>query len=306
MRFSDLAAWWRLRRLVHEPWGAAMQRRNPAPGLREIRLLDGGSVFFRGGTPDAHCFHHVFGCDEYGLDAFPPGTLGTVVDVGAHIGLFTVRAARLAHRVIAIEPVGENFQLLERNVASARVQNVHCRRLCLSDADGTAEIIISGRNDAHSIYGSKAGAAESESVPAMTLESIFRTEGIDRCDFLKLDCEGAECAALINAPREIMDRIERIAMEYHPVPNPEHTGPALAGHLRSVGFRVTIRPSKRKPEQGEMFCQREEVRSQQSGAGSPQRGAHQPSSSRLLTSVFYLCSESVTGATFNEGRNWVI
>ncbi|HUU70514.1 MAG TPA: FkbM family methyltransferase [Planctomycetota bacterium] len=273
MKVSDVAAWWRLRKLVREPWAAGMLRKNRAPGLREIRLLDGGTITIRGGTPDTQCFHHIFGCDEYGLDALPPGTIDTVVDVGAHIGLFTVRAAKLARCVIAIEPVTENFQLLERNVVGAHLQNVCCRKLCLSEADGTIDIVISGRNDGHSIYGnltpsplskhgegagSEAAAAGSESVPAMTLESIFRSEGIDHCDFLKLDCEGAEYTALMNAPREIIDRIGRIAMEYHPVPNPAHTGPALAEHLRSVGFHVEIRPSKRKPTQGMMFCHRRE------------------------------------------------
>ena len=273
MKVSDVAAWWRLRKLVCEPWAAGMLRKNRTPGLREIRLLDGGSITIRGATPDMHCFHHIFGCDEYGLDTLPPGTLDTVVDVGAHIGLFTVRAAKLARCVIAIEPVADNFQLLERNVAASHLQNVRCRKLCLSDADGTAEIVISGRNDGHSIHGnltpsplskhgegagSEAAAAGSESVPAMTLESIFRSEGIERCDFLKLDCEGAEYAALINAPREIIDRIGRIAMEYHPVPNPAHTGPALAEHVRSAGFRVEIRPGKRKRTQGMMFCHRRE------------------------------------------------
>ena len=109
---------------------------------------------------------------------------------------------------------------------------------------------------------SKCGEGRTESVPAMMLESVFGSEGIDRCDFLKLDCEGAEYAALMHAPREIIDRIMRIAMEYHPVPNPAHTGPALAEHLRAMGFRVTIQPSKRKPTQGLIFCDREEVRRQ--------------------------------------------
>ena len=49
-----------------------------------------------------------------------------VVDIGAHIGTFTVGAAKRAMngRVFAIEPVPENFDLLQENVRVNNRENV--------------------------------------------------------------------------------------------------------------------------------------------------------------------------------------
>ena len=255
MKLSDLAVWWRLRRQVHEPWAATLLRKDRSPRVREVRFLDGRVVTLRCGTPDTQCFHHIFGCDEYRLDALPAGCLDTVIDVGAHVGLFAVKAAVLARRVVAIEPVEGNFRLLAQNVAASRLKNVKCMKACLAERDGTARIFIAGRNDGHSIYGSGSGPAET--VPAFTLESVFRNEEVDRCSFLKLDCEGAEYAALFGAPKELLDRIGRIVLEYHPVPDPTCTGERLAAHLRMAGFEVEIQPGKKKT-QGLIFANRKE------------------------------------------------
>ncbi|HUS57466.1 MAG TPA: FkbM family methyltransferase, partial [Planctomycetota bacterium] len=77
---------------------------------------------------------------------------------------------------------------------------------------------------------------------------------VERCDLLKLDCEGAEYDALLGAPRALLERIGRIVMEYHPMPNAAQTADALAAHLRAAGFGVAVSPSRKTPGQGLMFC----------------------------------------------------
>src|SRR5438876_3842689 len=47
-----------------------------------------------------------------------------VVDVGAHIGRYALRAASKASKVIAVEPDPSNFRLLERNVRLNGFSNV--------------------------------------------------------------------------------------------------------------------------------------------------------------------------------------
>ncbi len=51
-----------------------------------------------------------------------PGS--TFVDIGAHIGRYTLMAARYASKVIAIEPEPSNFSLLRENVALNGFSNV--------------------------------------------------------------------------------------------------------------------------------------------------------------------------------------
>src|SRR2546425_5251818 len=60
-----------------------------------------------------------------------------VVDVGAHIGRYALRAATKASQVIAVEPDPSNFSLLERNVRLNGFSNVVLVPHALSSVPGT-------------------------------------------------------------------------------------------------------------------------------------------------------------------------
>jgi precorrin-6B methylase 2 len=62
-----------------------------------------------------------------------------VVDVGAHVGYFTLLAARLCGpngRVFAFEPHPDNFRLLERNIRENGAENVTAVRKAVADRAG--------------------------------------------------------------------------------------------------------------------------------------------------------------------------
>src|SRR6266508_6011309 len=54
-----------------------------------------------------------------------------------------------------------------------------------------------------------------EIVKAVSLKDIFDAHAVEQCDFLKLDCEGAEYDILFSLAVDYFRRIKRIAMEYH-------------------------------------------------------------------------------------------
>ncbi|MGA2344135.1 MAG: FkbM family methyltransferase, partial [Steroidobacteraceae bacterium] len=64
-----------------------------------------------------------------------------VVDVGSHVGVFCVRAARMAKsgRVIAVEPAPSNRKLLLKNIELNRLSNVRVLDCALSERPGEAE-----------------------------------------------------------------------------------------------------------------------------------------------------------------------
>jgi hypothetical protein len=70
-------------------------------------------------------------------------------------------------------------------------------------------------------------------VKVTTLERVVRDQRIDRIDFLKLDCEGAEWDLLRVAPRDVLDRIRRGAGEVH-----GKNRLTLEPFLKEVGFRT--------------------------------------------------------------------
>lgn len=63
----------------------------------------------------------------------------TFVDVGAHIGLFTLIAAHKvgpAGKVIAFEPCKTSFEVLKANIALNELSNVKCENMALSNRQG--------------------------------------------------------------------------------------------------------------------------------------------------------------------------
>ncbi len=47
-----------------------------------------------------------------------------VVDVGAHIGKYTLFSARISRKVIALEPCKDNYEILIKNIKLSNLRNV--------------------------------------------------------------------------------------------------------------------------------------------------------------------------------------
>ena len=108
------------------------------------------------------------------------------------------------------------------DAAWAQVQNVYQRR-----ADLVPNLVNTVK-----------GAANFE---RGTLTEIFDTYQVDRCDFLKLDCEGAEYEILLNLPITYLQRVSRIALEWHGVEDPavrRSQSNSLVERLVSAGFEI--------------------------------------------------------------------
>ena len=142
----------------------------------------------------------------------PPGA--TVIDVGANIGMFALYAAVewRAGRVYAYEPFGESRALLARNAERNRVAAIVPLPEAIAGRAGPRDLHMQGRHGVHSLFGDSADAVRIECI---TLADAFARHDIARCDFLKLDCEGAEYEILLTAPADVLARIDRIAAEYH-------------------------------------------------------------------------------------------
>ena len=69
-------------------------------------------------------------------------------------------------------------------------------------------------------------------------QQIFTDHAIAQCDWLKLDCEGAEYEILYQAPPEIFERITAISLETHPVDERQNNSAALMDFLEQRQFQV--------------------------------------------------------------------
>jgi FkbM family methyltransferase len=184
---------------------------------------------------------------DHGRVVVRPGDV--VVDIGAHVGAFVVRAARAgAARIVACEPSPMNVRHLRRNIERNGVGRVTVVEAAVGAREGRATLGI-GRFSVGNLLLDEVTNEPVErtvEVRSTTLAGIFAGHALAHVDVLKIDCEGSEGALLAAAPRELLERIDRIALEYHDNwSSLDHD--ALAQLLRTSGFTVAVHPHERQP-----------------------------------------------------------
>jgi FkbM family methyltransferase len=127
------------------------------------------------------------------------------LDVGAHIGYYTLRLARRVGsrgRVLALEPHAPTFRLLAENLPPARFPNVELVPVAAGDTPGEALLVEFMGSGKHSFYDVSVLDAEYRArgtkvaVRVARIDDLMRERGLRQVHFVKLDIEGAEQAAL--------------------------------------------------------------------------------------------------------------
>lgn len=143
-----------------------------------------------------------------------PGDL--FLDLGAHIGYFSLLAASRGCRVLAVEPVPDTFALLNRNVElnggfGEGEHAIETFGYAVDVADGLATMTVRRRNTgaAHLIREGAATIGERVTVAVQTLPQILRGR---RPDVVKIDIEGGELKLLRNNP-SLLDHARAVVFE---------------------------------------------------------------------------------------------
>jgi FkbM family methyltransferase len=145
----------------------------------------------------------------------------TVIDVGAHMGVYSAIASKLVGEsglVIAMEPSTREFQRLAFHVTLNDLQNVRCVQAAASDFSGEAPLKIAWEwNSGHNTFGDffipTVELARKEVVRTRTIDALVAAEGLDRVDLIKIDVEGHELRALAGAVETLTRFRPRILIE---------------------------------------------------------------------------------------------
>jgi FkbM family methyltransferase len=209
-----------------------------AVGLTEKTVkAEGFTLRVRRLTCDTQFVRNVITGREYLPTGITIQPTDTVVDIGGNIGTFSVQAAALAHRgrVVVAEPEADNLRLLRLNVARNAAANVTIMPVAVAGKTGEIVLYQSVEGGYHTIREGQliGGPGIPTRVPCLSLPDLFMQSHIERCDLLKLDCEGAEYEILDNLEAATFRRIQQVAMEYH-----GGTIEPVIVSFRAHGFRV--------------------------------------------------------------------
>jgi len=118
---------------------------------------------------------------------------GTVYDIGANVGFYTLLAASRAKRVIAVEPLAENVVYLKRHLDMNGICNVEVWPVAVADQEGQEPFTAAGTGNRSQ---GKLGG-EGSMVRTITLDRICEICGPPA--LVKIDVEGAEYRVLLGA-----------------------------------------------------------------------------------------------------------
>jgi len=213
----------------------------------ELVLRNGISYKIHPKSTDMGVIQEIHNENVYQIQRDDIRNNSVVIDIGAHIGVFSVFAAVQAENVTvySFEPEPGNFELLVRNIAANNLESrIHPINLAVSNIDIPRKLIRSATSvSAHSFSANKFlddDVKDSLAVNCTTLSDIFRKYEINKCDILKLDCEGEEYNILLNASDEILAKIVKIVGEYHDGLN-QYTHDDLGNFLSERDFEVEMK-----------------------------------------------------------------
>jgi FkbM family methyltransferase len=116
-----------------------------------------------------------------------------VLDVGANIGLYTMKAAAIVGkqgRVVAVEPLPQNHSALYAGIIGNEYSNVEVLPFAASDKPGLAAVICAPDSSNGIICADGGSRSEKSFVPTHRLDDVLST--LPRLDVVKIDIEGHE------------------------------------------------------------------------------------------------------------------
>jgi FkbM family methyltransferase len=180
----------------------------------------------------------------------------TMVDIGAHIGYYTLLAKiKVGEKgqVFAFEPDPKFFYALTQSLKLNKITiGVHLYQMAIADRNGFSSFFAHPSGSGSNLYASFPGS-RSITVETITLDTFFEKVGWSKVDLIKIDVEGAELAVLrgmeeLNRRNKSLRLIVEFAAKRRSGVQPEE----FFNTLQRLGFTRVLaieKPSLHKPEE---------------------------------------------------------
>lgn len=221
-------------------------------GIRKVQITADISAYLRSGNKfDEFILREIWVQNHYKVNEDIIGKKNkwmTVIDIGAHIGLFSLFMAKIKEKcqIYSYEAASDNYKLLKRNIELNKYEDrIHPFNFAVYSKKEKYAYIDRTWGESSNTGGRAVQSrqqADQDKVKTITLEKIFSDNRIKHCDLLKIDCEGAEYEIILDTPREILDRIGVITGELHFLAVNETLLGRFIKHLRGSFDYVDITP----------------------------------------------------------------
>jgi FkbM family methyltransferase len=184
------------------------------------------------------------GHESHIVGRFTPKEGDTVIDIGAHIGRYTITSSKQVGntgRVVAIEADPENFELLKRNIALNKLTNVLTLNYAVFSTRTRMKLY---EQSASAKYNSLmlARAAKTKNyveVNADTLDNILKLNEVNQVNWIKIDVEGAEFEVLKGSSKTLSSENVSLFIEIHNIEDPSHYD-NIVDFLKSRNYEMTF------------------------------------------------------------------
>lgn len=192
------------------------------------------TIFTREGTNDWNTLYSCIAEDEYNIGNLPdPSDDDSVaIDIGGHAGGCSLAMLSRGFKVIAVEPLPENAELIMKNVeANGWESNFTLHHKAINEVSGKEVVLRYGNENTesgshHRFIGNTIDSSEWQEdlwtegreikVSTISLDDVL--ENVKKVNILKIDCEGAEWSAFSNISKQSLAKIDKIVAELHALP----------------------------------------------------------------------------------------
>lgn len=176
----------------------------------------------------------------------------TLIDLGAYIGDTEIYAQQFPQivRIIALEPMPENYNLTKHNLNLNKLKNVRFLQAAVARKKGKIDLYIHP-NKGQSGFWKKSGKVKKIQVKTMTLTDIIDLVKTPNM-ILKCDCEGAEFEMFMNTPLNKLSKFQKMAFEYHN----DRKLIQIIKRLQKVGFNTLAKKHPVEPNLGTAYAEK--------------------------------------------------
>jgi len=180
--------------------------------IKGVKITHGALCFFLLDWDSSHLFRFEFEPWMKDYIKLPKG--GVFVDIGAHIGYYTLLTSRVIGDkglIISVEADPTNYKTLLSNIFSNHLKNIIHFNVAAYSTDTKINLYQhSGGGTGHSLVETHGSFV---TIKARRLDSILKQVGVNRLDLVKIDVEGAEAYVLEGAIDSLRKYRPRLIIE---------------------------------------------------------------------------------------------